>query len=200
MKYELTVTIYLLGLFLFSFFKNNIRQPKYAVPGQQIWSRKWQNYIMWLRWKSKKNSKITHWKTGHICDTLLKTFFPFILMQCQLKRDAPCHMDMKPEQSKSNMDRLIVFVFYLDQFLFGESQRLHSTHSVFCQVLNMEVDLSWYEQPSRRSHLDQSMFCRILNVQQMWGHFTGPVGPCWRYCPYVIYFKLIILRTLLTCY
>lgn len=55
-------------------------------------------------------------------------------------------------------------VFYLDQFLFGGSQRIHSTHSVFCQVLNTEVALSWHEQPSRRSHLDQSMFCEVFET------------------------------------
>lgn len=47
-----------------------------------------------------------------------------------------------------------------------------STHSVFCQVLNMEVDLSWYEQPSRRSLLDQSMFCRVLKTANKCGAIT----------------------------
>lgn len=62
------------------------------------------------------------------------------------------------------MDWWIVFVFYLDQFLFGESQKNAFNPQCVCQVLNKEVDLSWYEQPFRRSHLDQWMFCRIFKT------------------------------------
>ena len=87
--------------------------------------------------------------------------------------------DIKPEPDKSNLDRWIVFVFYLDPFLIGVSQRMCSTHSVFYQVLNMEVDLSWYEQPSRRSHLDQSMFCTLFKkrpTKERPLHRTGSAG------------------------
>lgn len=49
-----------------------------------------------------------------------------------------------------------------------------STHGAFSQVLNMEVELSWYEQPSRRSHLEKSVFSRPLrNANKHEGHFTG---------------------------
>lgn len=54
-------------------------------------------------------------------------------------------------------------------FIFGpvtvyRKPKMHSTHGIVCQVLNMEVDLSWYEQPSRRSHLDQSMFFSVFKM------------------------------------
>lgn len=49
-----------------------------------------------------------------------------------------------------------------------------STHGAFSQVLNMEVELSWYEQPSRRSRLEKSTFSRPLrNANKHEGHFTG---------------------------
>lgn len=72
--------------------------------------------------------------------------------------------NIKPEQNKSNMRSWIIFIFCWDQFLLGEVKK--------CQVLNVEVDLSWYEQPSRRSHLDQSMFCRVLKTANKCGTIT----------------------------
>lgn len=49
-----------------------------------------------------------------------------------------------------------------------------STHGAFSQVLNMEVELSWYEQPSRGSRLEKSPFSRPLrNANKHEGHFTG---------------------------
>lgn len=49
-----------------------------------------------------------------------------------------------------------------------------------CQVLNLEVDLSWFEQPLRRSRLD----CRLqeTNSQQISG---------WKYCTWIIHSQLL---------
>lgn len=115
------------------------------------------------------------------CDTFLKTTFLLFICVWSQRCTMWCK-DTKPEQSKSNMDWWIVFVFYLDQFLFVESQRMHSTHNVVCQVLNMEVDLSWYEQPSRGSHLDQSIFCRVSKMAKEYeAILQDHVTPDWKY-------------------
>lgn len=63
-------------------------------------------------------------------------------------------------------------LYFLSGPLSVSEKARECTHSAFCQVLNMEVDLSWYEQPSRRSHLDQSILCRLFKtgnkLQDQW--------------------------------